>query len=78
MTDGQLDYFGLTVNKSARVHSVALTNQRSVSHEMFVDAISVASARPLPGSEFSESTVGLRGILGEQRIYTTHRMTPTQ
>lgn len=42
--NGQLDYFGRTVNKASRVQSVARSNELSVSEEVFADPASKRNA----------------------------------
>lgn len=66
----RLDYFGRSVNKAARLQTVARSDELSVSAEVFADP-DFQSARPHGRwSEFRESMEDLKGIVGLQRVYT--------
>ena len=74
--NGQLDYFGRTVNKAARVQTVARSDELSVSEEVFLDPDFQAACSGSSWSDFRKSVEDLRGIAGSQRVYTAQRIAP--
>jgi class 3 adenylate cyclase len=71
--NGQLDYFGRTVNRAARVQSVARSDELSVSEEVYHDPDFQAQCRSSAWSDFRKSVEDLRGISGSHRVYTAQR-----
>jgi class 3 adenylate cyclase len=67
----QSDYFGGTVNKAARIQSVARGGELSVSQEVYADPEFRSALQHLGWSEFRKSVEDLKGISGGQLIYTT-------
>lgn len=66
----QIDYFGRTINKAARIQSVARGDELSVSEEVYTDVEFQSSMKHLNWSPFRESIEDLKGIAGGQRVYT--------
>lgn len=66
----RLDYFGRTVNKAARIQSVARSDELSVSQEVFTDRDFQSLKPQLAWSDFRESAEDLKGIAGRQLVYT--------
>lgn len=73
----QIDYFGRTINKAARIQSVARSDELSVSEEVHADAEFQDSLKRLSWSPFRESMEDLKGIAGGQRVYTTNHLPPS-
>ena len=71
--NGQMDYFGRTVNKAARVQTVARSNELSVSEEVFTDPDFQAECSASFWSDFRKSVEDLKGIGGGQLVYTAQR-----
>jgi class 3 adenylate cyclase len=71
--NGQMDYFGRTVNPAARVQSVARSDELSVSEEVYQDPDFQAECRSSAWSDFRKSVEDLKGISGRHRVYTTQR-----
>jgi class 3 adenylate cyclase len=72
----QIDYFGRTINKAARIQSVARGDELSVSAEVYEDADFQSSMNDLGWSPFRESIEDLKGIAGGQRVYTASLLPP--
>lgn len=66
----RLDYFGRTVNKAARIQSVAHCDEVSVSSEVFADPEFQSARQRVQFSEFRETAEDLKGIDGTQLVYT--------
>ena len=73
--NGQMDYFGRTVNKAARVQAIARSNELSVSEEVFTDPDFQAECSVSSWSNFRKSVEDLKGIVGGQLVYTAQRGT---
>ena len=71
--NGQMDYFGRTVNKAARVQAIARSNELSVSEEVFTDPDFQAECSVSSWSNFRKSVEDLKGIVGGQLVYTAQR-----
>ncbi|HUM41247.1 MAG TPA: hypothetical protein PKJ04_15995, partial [Nitrospira sp.] len=66
-----------TINKAARIQSVARSDELSVSEEVHADAEFQDSLKRLSWSPFRESMEDLKGIAGGQRVYTTNHLPPS-
>lgn len=71
--NGQMDYFGRTVNRAARVQSVARSDELSVSEAVYEDPDFQAECRSSAWSDFRQSVEDLKGISGRHRVYTAQR-----
>lgn len=67
----QIDYFGRTINKAARIQSVARGDELAVSEDVHGDAEFQDCVKQLGWPPFRESIEDLKGISGGQRVYTT-------
>ena len=74
--NNQLDYFGRTVNKAARIQAVARSHELSVSKEVFTDAAFQEAVQHLGLTDLRESVEDLKGIAGAQHVYTTTLSSP--
>jgi len=68
--NNQLDYFGSTINKAARIQNVAEANEICLSEQVYEDkqikeVLSQQCVTTLPTKQ-----VNLKGIAGEQNVYT--------
>lgn len=76
----RLDYFGSTINKAARIQSLANSGEICFSEQVYQDAEFLKQLRELSVEEITRHSVNLKGIEGIQTIYrlATHfGSTPT-
>ncbi len=65
----KLDYFGSTINKAARIQSIASSDEICVSEQVGQDPAFTNTLKALGIREISRHSVNLKGIEGAQTIY---------
>jgi len=68
-TNDRLDYFGSTINKAARIQSVASSGEICFSEQIYQDETFMQALKEIGIQDMTRHRVNLKGIDGLQTVY---------